>query len=177
MVGSTTASHSCRWALAGLIIILAGCGGGTKTVVSTVIIRTSTTTVTSGTAASPTPDAAIAGIRKAYRRLLLAEYFGPPADVCQSLTPADQAYFARAGRATNCLAAARPLQRNQDPNLQHVSPSEYRQVVAAFTSKLRLVRLSGVHATVIDGYGTVLTLVEGGGEWLFDRGSVPILNS
>ena len=137
------------------------------------LVLASALNAASGAAASSHPRAVqAAAVRKAWGKLDLAFYFGPPAAICDGMTKADRRAFARAMPARDCLAAARTQEHASRtcPSTGGYTPAQWRAVVRFNVAHLRVKILSATRARTVDPELTAETLVKSDGRWLFARG-------
>jgi hypothetical protein len=130
-------------------------------------------TAASGAAArSRTRVTPAAAVRKAWGKLDLAFYFGPPKAICAQLTKADRRAFARAWLARDCLAAARIEEHSSRtcPSTGGYTPAEWRAGVRFNVAHLRVKVLSATRARTVDPEFIAQTLIKSNGRWLFAHG-------
>ena len=126
-----------------------------------------------GAAASPHPHAVqAAAVRKAWGKLDLAFYFGPPAAICDGMTRADRRAFARAWPARDCLVAARSQEHASRtcPSTGGYTPAQWRAAVRFNVAHLHVKILSATRAHTVDPELTAETLIKSNGRWLFAQG-------
>ena len=111
-------------------------------------------------------------VRKAWERLDLELYFGPPAAICSRMTRGDRGAFARATLAHDCLSAARTQERTARacPSTGGITPAQWRAAVRFNVAHLRVTILSPTRARTVDPELITQTLVKVRGRWLFARG-------
>jgi hypothetical protein len=130
--------------------------------------------LTLGASAASASSSQTTRVRAVYRKVLTAEYFGPPRAVCSRLTRRARRSFAAANGVPGCRAAFKAQQhilKHKTPGIDNsgYSPRGWRRVVRSVMADLK-VRIHGTHASTVGRSGipgrTTLVRV-GRRRWLF----------